>query len=248
MSALRPWAAQTRTELALSLRQGEQLLVAIGIPLLLLVFFSAIDVLPLDTPEPVDHLAPAILALAVMSSAMVSLGIATGFERQYGVLRRLGLTPLGRGRLIAAKICAVLVIEVLQIVVLGAAALALGWRPGSGLIGLPIALGLGTAAFAGLGLTIAGNLSGTASLAVANGLYVVLLLLGGIIFPLDELPGPVEAVARLLPSAALVDVTVGLFDGDGLFDGGSSGAWVVLVAWAIVTPVVAARTLRWDPA
>lgn len=241
MTGVRPWAAQTRTELALSLRQGEQLLVSIGIPLLLLVFFSTVDVLPLDAAEPVDHLAPAILALAVMSSAMVSLGIATGFERQYGVLRRLGLTPLGRSRLVAAKICAVLVVEALQLGVLTATAVALGWRPGGELVAVPVVVALGTAAFAGLGLVIAGNLSGTASLAVANGLYVVLLLLGGIIFPLDELPGPLEAVARLLPAAALTEVMVGLFDD------GAGSAWLVLGAWAVAMPVLAASTLRWEP-
>jgi ABC-2 type transport system permease protein len=106
---------------------------------------------------------------------------------------------------------------------------------------VPVAVALGTAAFAGLGLAIAGNLSGTASLAVANGLDGVLLLLGGIIFPLDELPGPLEAVARLLPAAALTEVMVGLFDG------GAGSAWIVLTAWAVAMPALAASTLRWEP-
>jgi ABC-2 type transport system permease protein len=114
------WLAQTRAELVLSLRQGEQLLVSLGIPVLVLVFFSLVDVLPLPSgfDEPVDYLAPGVMALAVMSIAMVSLGIGTGFERQYGVLKRLGATPLGRPRLVAAKVSMVLAIEILQAIVL----------------------------------------------------------------------------------------------------------------------------------
>src|SRR3954454_13412215 len=127
---MKAYRTQTRMELALSLRQGEQLLVSIAIPWLLLVFFSLVDVLP--EPDGVDHavdfLTPGILALAVMSTAMVSLGIGTGFERQYGVLKRLGTTPLGRPRLIAAKISMVLGIEAVQAIVLIGAALLLGWR------------------------------------------------------------------------------------------------------------------------
>ena len=113
----------------LSARQGEQALVAIGIPLLILVFFSLVDVLPTGTDDPIDQLAPAVLALAIMSSAMVSLGIATGFERYYGVLKRLGATPLGRPRLLGAKLSAVLAVEVLQLVVLMVVARLLGWDP-----------------------------------------------------------------------------------------------------------------------
>ena len=97
--------SQLRIELRLGFRQGEQMLVSLGIPLLILVFFSSVHILPSGTAdEPIDFLAPAVLALAVMSTAMVSLGIGTGFERHYGVLKRLGASPLGRGRWIAAKI------------------------------------------------------------------------------------------------------------------------------------------------
>ena len=125
------WMAQTRTELTLGLRQGEQLLVSLGIPLLVLVFFSLVDVLPIPDgfDEPVDFLTPGVLALAVMSSAMVSLGIGTGFERQYGVLKRLGASPLPRSGLLAGKVGALLTVEATQLVVLGAVGLALGWSP-----------------------------------------------------------------------------------------------------------------------
>lgn len=236
--------AQARTELVLSLRQGEQLLVAIGIPLLVLVFFSLVDVLPTDTAESVDYLTPAVLALAIMSTAMVSLGIATGFERYYGVLKRLALTPLGRPRLLAAKLLAVLCVEVVQLIVLSIAGGLLGWNPGFQPAGFVVAVLLGTAAFAGLGFTLAGVLSGPANLAATNGLYLLLLLLGGIAVPASRLPVGLRAVARVLPSGALVEV---MGDVAGRLPAASGRAWLVLVVWAIAMPTIAALTFRWSP-
>ena len=240
-----PWFAQTRTELMLSLRQGEQLLVSLGIPVLVLVFFSLVDVLPVPDrfDEPVDFLVPGVLALAVMSSAMVSLGIGTGFERQYGVLKRLGATPLGRPRLILAKGSMVLSVEIVQAAVLIGVALLLGWRSGGDVVlALPAVL-LGTAAFAGIGLFMAGTLRGTVTLALANGVYVVLLLLGGMIIPLDELPRAVRAVAEVLPAAPLAEtLTAALAEGQTA----SASAWIVLAVWAVAAPAAAAAFFRWE--
>src|SRR5215207_343499 len=109
---------QTRVELTLTARRGESLLLILGIPVLLLVFFANVDVLPTNTDDPITFLAPGILALAVMSTAMVGLGIATGFERQYGVLKRLGATPLGRPALLAGKTLTIVAVEGLQVAVL----------------------------------------------------------------------------------------------------------------------------------
>ena len=242
---MRPYLAQVRAELALSLRQGEQVLVSIVIPLLLLVFFSLVDVLPL--PDGVDHavdfLTPGILALAVMSSAMVSLGIGTGFERQYKVLKRLGTTPLGRGRWVAAKITMVLAIEVIQIVVLVAAAFALGWNPGGEPLLAPVAVVLGTAAFAGIGLLLAGTLRGTVTLAVANGLYLVLLLMGGMIIPFDQMPSGLGWIGRALPAGALAECMQAALRSGAPAAGWS---WVVLAAWAVAAPAAAVAFFRWE--
>ncbi|MBI2706308.1 MAG: ABC transporter permease [Actinobacteria bacterium] len=241
----RPYAAQVRAELTLSLRQGEQLLVSVGIPLLLLTFFSLVDVLPkpAGVEQPVDFLAPGILALAIMSTAMVSLGIGTGFERQYKVLKRLGSTPLGRPRLIAAKITMVLAIEAAQVVVISAVAVALGWRPGGPILLVAPAVVFGTAAFAGIGLLLAGTLKGTVNLALCNGLYLVLLLLGGMIIPLEQLPTGIEALAKLLPAAALAQVMDASVTGGSAFP---AFAWAVLVVWAISAPIAAAASFRWE--
>ena len=239
---MRAVLAQARVELALTVRRGESVLLSLGIPILLLVFFSMVDVLPTGTDDPIDFLAPGVLALAVMSTAMVGLGIATGFERQYGVLKRLGSTPLGRPALLAAKTLAILAVEVLQVAVLVGVSFLLGWRPSGSPVAGAVAVLLATVAFAGLGLLMAGRLRGEAVLAAANGLYLVLLLLGGMVIPVAELPGALRTVARALPAAALSDVLHAAF-GSAAVPG---RAWVVLLAWAVVAPAAAAATFRWE--
>ncbi len=240
MSAL---VAQTRAELVLTMRRGESLLLVLGIPLLLLAFFSSVDVLPKGNfTDAVDFLFPGIIALAVMSTAMVQLAIGTAFERQYGVLKRLGITPLGRPRLLTAKTLSIVAIEILQIVLLLLLALALGWSE-SAEPGAFLAVALGTIAFAGIGLFMAGQLRGEVTLAAANGLYLLLLLLGGMVVPLSELPEGLRVLAELLPSGALSQILVGTLNA------GHSvplHAWVVLIVWAVVAPVAAAKTFRWE--
>jgi ABC-2 type transport system permease protein len=235
--------AQTRAELMLTLRRGESLLLVLGIPLVLLAFFSTVDVFHVDGfVHSVDFIAPGIIALAVMSTAMVQLAIGTAFERQYGVLKRLGATPLGRPRLLTAKTLAIIAVELIQIALLVGLAVALGWSPAVrvGVIGAVL---LGTIAFSGLGMLMAGTLRGEVTLAAANGLYLLLLLGGGMVVPLAQLPSGLRAVARLLPSGALADALTGtLTDGHGV----PGRAWLVLAVWAVATPVIAARTFRWE--
>ena len=241
---MKQFVSQLRTELQIMLRNGEQLLLTLGIPALLLVFFSLVDVLPTGTQDPVDFLAPGVLALAVMSTSMVSLGIGTGFERSSHVLKRLAVTPLGRPRLIAAKISSVGVVELIQFVVLVPVAYALGWSPSSP--NWPAAVGgvlLGTMAFAGIGLTLAGRLRGEINLAAQNGLYLVLLLLGGMVIPFAKLPAGIRAVAHALPSGALADV---LREALGHAGTQPATSWVVLATWSLAGPAVAAATFRWD--
>jgi ABC-2 type transport system permease protein len=238
-------AAQTKAELRLTMRNGEQLLLTLGIPILLLVFFSLVDVLPKPAAvrDPVEFLAPGVLALAVMSTSMVGLGIATGFERKYRVLKRLGATPLTRGGLLAAKTATVIAVELVQFAVLVPIAYALGWRAASGWLLALLAVLLGTVAFAGIGLTLAGRLPGEMNLAAVNGLYLVLLLLGGMIIPLEKLPGALRSAARLLPSGALAEALQGALTRAGSIPGRT---WIVLAAWAAVAPLVASRTFRWE--
>jgi ABC-2 type transport system permease protein len=238
---LRALQAQVAAETRMTLERGETLLVTLGIPVLLLVFFTLVPVLPTGTRHRVDFLAPGILALAVMSTAMVSLGIATAFERSYGVLKRLGATPLGRPALLTAKIVSVIVVEIVQVVLLVSVALALGWRPHPSAGLAIVAVLLGTIGFAGIGLAMAGALRAEVTLAVANGTYVMLLLIGGVVFPLHELGG-LASFARLLPTAALSDALhTTLGSGSGATEG-----WVVLAVWATAAPVVAALSFKWE--
>jgi ABC-2 type transport system permease protein len=236
-------AAQTRIEMLLTVRRAESLLVTLVIPLGILVFFSSVDAVNTTYPEPVDFLVPGVLALAVMSSAMVSLGIATGYERRYGVLKRLGSTPLTRAGLLASKTLNVLALEVLQIALIVLTGVALGWNVTGGLALAILLLLVGTVAFAGIGMLLAGTLRAEANLAVANGLFLVLLFLGGMAYPLDKLPDAIETFAKALPAAALSEtVRAAVTPGVGL----PTGELVVLLVWAVAAPLAAIRWFRWE--
>ena len=237
---------QARMESRLMLRNGEQLLIAIVIPVLVLVgLVGAADSLGLDYDDPVvDVVTPGVLALAVLSTSFTSLAIATGFERRYGVLKRLGTSPLPRSGLLAGKVLALLVVEVLQIAVIAVVALLLGWGPSpgaAGLVGAVLAAALGTAAFAALGLLVAGVLRAEATLAVANLVYLLLLAGGAVVLPATAYGGFGD-VASWLPSGALGEAMR-----DALLHG--DVAWrdlAVLAGWAGVGTVLATRTFSWE--
>lgn len=240
---MRILASQLRTELVLSVRQGEQVLVSIGIPVIVLGFFSSVDILPVGVDKPVDFVAPGVLALAIMSTALVSLGISTGFDRHYGVLKRLGASPLGRPRWITAKVLLVLLIEVIQWTILIVVGLGLGWSA-QGNWAEAVAAGiLGTAAFAGIGLLMAGTLPGLLNMAATNGLYLLLLLSGGMVLPIDHLPGPLAASSRLMPAAPLTEIISGAF---GAQQAAGTSAWLTLAAWAVLAPLAAVLSFKWD--
>lgn len=237
--------AQTEVELRLTARRGENVLVTIIIPAVVLLFFASVAILPVGSGRPVDFLLPGTLSLAIIASSLVNLGIATAYERHYGVLKRLGGSPLTRGGLLIAKMLAVLVVQVAQICSLVAIAfLVLSWTPSPG--SLPalilVALLLGTLAFAGLGLLLAGALRAEATLALANGLFIAALLLGGILLPVDHLPGPLAILAGMLPAAALTDLfRAALGSGEDLIR-----PVAVLVTWSAISIALTVRSFRWE--
>jgi ABC-2 type transport system permease protein len=245
-SPSRAIVAQARAEVRMTLRRGESLLLTLGIPVVLLAFFVVIgfpDRTVTGGVKTATFITPGIVALAVMSTALVSLAIATGFERQYGVLKRLGTTPLGRPALLAAKAAAVFVVEVLQVLVLWVAGVLAGWQPRGDVAVLFAEVVLASAAFAGVGLLMAGTLRAEVTLAAANGLYLVLLLTSGMVVPLSKLPGALQGVARALPAAALADALHATL---GTGDAVPGRAWLVLGAWAVAAPLAAAATFRWE--
>ncbi|MFI6472487.1 MULTISPECIES: ABC transporter permease [unclassified Streptomyces] len=235
--------AQTALETRMLLRNGEQLLLTVIIPSLLLVLFSTVDIIDTGKGRSVDFLAPGVLALAVMSTAFTGQAIATGFERRYGVLKRLGASPLPRWALMTSKTLAVLVTEVLQVVLLTVIAFALGWSPHGNPLAVLLLLVLGTAAFSGLGLLMAGTLKAEATLAAANLVFLLLLVAGGVIVPMDKFPGGVQSALNLLPISALSD---GLRD---VLRDGASMPWGdlgILAVWAVLGLGAAAKFFRWE--
>ena len=233
--------AQAKVELLLTLRRGESLLVVAGIPVAILVFFSSVRVLP-HTGRAVDFLVPGVLALSVIASAMTSLGIATGFERQAGVLRRLGTTPLGRSGLFAAKVVALAAVVAIQAVLVAGVGKALGWRPHGQVIVAVAVIVLGTVAFAALGFTLAGTLRAETNLAVANALFLAFLLLGDVIVPVSSLPDALARLASVLPAAPLAAALRASLSNRAV----NTADVIVLAAWTVAASLLAVRSFRWD--
>lgn len=236
--------AQAAFETRMILRNGEQLLVTIVLPVLVLVGLARTGLVELDTGglARIDVVAPGVLALAVMSTSFTSQAIATAFDRRNGVLRLLATTPLGRGGLLAGKVLGVLAVEAVQVVVLVTVAVVIGWRPEpAGIPAAVLAVLLGTAAFTSLALAMAGTLRAEAVLATANLLLVLLAVVGGVVIPPSQLPGPLADVAVLLPSGALGEaLRAGLVHGEL-----ATGALAVLLAWTAALAWGAARLFRW---
>ncbi|MEU0023892.1 ABC transporter permease [Streptomyces sp. NPDC006335] len=236
-------ATQAVLETKMLLRNGEQLLLTVVIPTLVLVLFSSVDIIDTGASKAVDFLTPGVLALAVMSTAFTGQAIATGFERRYGVLKRLASSPLPRWGLMTAKTASVLVTEVLQVILLTVIAFALGWSPHGNPFAVLLLLVLGTAAFSGLGLLMAGTLKAEATLAAANLVFLLLLVGGGIIIPLDQFSRSTQDVLGLLPITALSD---GLRD---VLQHGAGVPWGdlgLLAGWAVALLAAAGCFFRWE--
>jgi ABC-2 type transport system permease protein len=236
-------AAQAGLEFRLLLRNGEQVGLTLVIPLLLLFFFNLPLLYSLDTPRRIDFVVPSIIALAVMSAAFTGLAIGTGFERKYAVLKRLGATALPRSILLAGKTLAVLLLEVVQVALICAGGLALGWHPHGDPVVALLFIVIATLAFGGLALLIAGTLRAEVTLAAANLVWLVLLFAGGIAIPLSKYPRSAHDILQYLPSAALSD---GLHQVLQQGAGFPVRAIVTLFGWAAVGLPAAARWFRWE--
>lgn len=237
-------AAQAVFETRTVLRNGEQLVITLVLPILLMVVLARTTLVDIGVEgDRIGVVAPGVLALAVMSTAFTAQAIATGFDRRNGVLRHLATTPLGRAGLLAGKAGGVLLVQLGQMAVLVGVAVGLGWRPA--LPGVPGALGvllLGTAAFTALALLVAGVLRAEAVIAVANLVWVLLLAGGAVLLPAEVLPAPLAALARVLPSGALGEGLRAALAGDGV----PVASVTVLVAWAVAAGALTARTFRWS--
>ncbi|MGD0555007.1 MAG: ABC transporter permease [Streptosporangiaceae bacterium] len=238
--------AQATAETKSLLRNGEQLLLTLIIPVLLLAAFSAEPLISFGSGTRVDWLTPGIIALAIMSTAFTSQAIATGFERRYGVLKRLGAEPLSQAGLITAKTLTVVVVELGQCVIITVVAFILGWSPdasAAAIVTVPLLVLAGTAAFSGLALLMAGTLRAEATLAAANLVYILLLGVGGVVFPLTKFPASARPFLELLPSGALSTGLRSVLEHGVVFPVGN---FVTLLVWAAIGITLAARTFKWE--
>jgi ABC-2 type transport system permease protein len=238
--------AQARIETTMLLRNGEQLLLTLIIPLVLLVLLAATDLVDVSAGSAGDRVPTAVagvLTVAVMSTAFTGLAIATGFERRYGVLRRLAVTPLPRSALLLGKAASVLAVEVLQVLLVVGVAVLLGWSGQADWFAVATLVLLGTAAFAGLGMLMAGTLRAEATLAAANLVYLVLLVAGAAVVPVSRYPDALAPLLQALPSGALGEgLRAVIVDGAGM-------PWAqagVLAVWAVGGIALAARFFRWE--
>ncbi len=242
---MKAYLAQAKSEIRLSLTQGESLLVTILIPVIFLLGFTVVKVLPLPNgvhSRPV-FLVPGTMALAVMATGMVSQGIATAVDRTYGVLKRLGVTPLGKSGFLYAKITAILVVEIVQLLILFLLGLFLGWHPNGNYFAFIVGAILATVAFSGIGLLLAGTLRSEAMIGVSNAVYLILLFLGGMIFPVSSLPTPLADLAKILPAQATSEIFYHALGVGGIIP---TSAWIVLIIWAVAAPALAAKFFKWD--
>jgi ABC-2 type transport system permease protein len=236
--------AQAGMELRLLVRSSESLIVTLGFPLGILGFFSVVEVLPTGDERAVDFLVPGVLAISVAATGLVAVSIQTAFERKYGVLKRLGGTPLPRWGFLVAKGLAVAVVLAIQTGLVVALALGvLDWEPAGGAVLAPLAVLVGAVTFTALGLLMAGVLRAEATLALSNALFLVLLVVSGVTFDADALPEGLAAIGRVLPVGALGDLLRSAFAGEGL----ATGAFLVVAGWGALAVALAARTFRWEP-
>jgi ABC-2 type transport system permease protein len=236
--------AHAQWETRLLLRNGEQLLLTFVIPIGLMLALTLTTMF--TAYQGTDGLSSAlatVLTVSVISGAFTSLAIATAFERRSGALRFLGTTPLTRGELLTGKFAATAVVTLLSAAAVCVVATFVGWRPDASTgWAVPIVL-LGVAAFAAWGMALAGLLRAEAVLAVANGLFLALIMFGGVIIPASALPGPLGTLVGWLPSGALA---AALHSSLVEHTGPSAQPVAVLVAWLTVGAVVARRTFRWS--
>ena len=238
---------QGRYETMAMLRNGEQLMLNIIFPIMALIalrFTGLIDEYANSVGvSRMDAAVPGVLALCVISTALSGQGIATGFDRRYGVLRFLATTPLGRNGLIMGKCIAVLVVVAIQFTLVAVLGYGLGWRPDAIAVSRSIiTMLMGAGAFTALGLLIAGTVRAEATLAIVNIAWVILAGAGGVVFPLKSFPDWYAGVVAWSPSAALGDALRGNF---------IQHQWLadphwVLIVWTVVIGFIASRKFKWS--
>ena len=233
-------SAIIRADIKVAFRDFEQLLLIIGLPVLFLVFFTKVEVLTIEELEPIDFLTPGVLTLGLLSIAFVRLAIGLGFDRTFGAIRRFSMTPLRSSEFLAAKILVTFFLLVIQTAIISITAVVLGWNPELN-FEVFAAMALGVIIFSALAFAVGGLFEGLTALAIANSLYIVLLLFSGLIVEIEKLPIEVVDIVRALPSTALAEILRNGFTGEA----NPQWPWYTLAAWAFFAPIVAVKIFRW---
>ncbi|NKZ99567.1 multidrug ABC transporter permease [Rhodococcus hoagii] len=231
-------ASQTKLELTLLLRNGEQLLITMLIPITLLIGLTLLPIGDFGTDR-VDTIVPAVMMVAIMSTAFTGQAIAVGFDRRYGRSNAWARPRLPKWGIIAGKSAAVVIVVAMQTLILGAIGFALGWRPS--VLGLAlgaVVIALGTVTFACMGLLLGGSLRAEIVLALANILWFAMAGIGSVIFA-DQINDGVRIAAQIVPSGALAQALEDATSGTVNF-----ACVAILAAWAAVTGFVATRTFK----
>ncbi|KXB52186.1 multidrug ABC transporter permease [Corynebacterium sp. HMSC077D10] len=236
--------AQGAIESKLLLRHGEQQLLSIVIPIMLLIggarLGDAVSLPGSAQANGLDELFPMVLAVAATSAGFTGQAISLAFDRRYGALKRTGASGVPAWAIIGGKIIGVASMVLVQVVVLGLTAYLVGFRtsPG-GVLLAAVTLVFGVAAFTALGLILGGTMSSELVLALAN--LVWFLLLGVVGWAMYSTGLGHNGVFTLVPTVALAGGLTDAFRGEiPLFQ------ILVLVGWAVAASAIAVKWFRFD--
>ncbi len=197
--------------------------------------------------EYMDFLVPGIVAMMIMSNNLNGVAGQIASWRERGILRRMQSTPLRASTFIAGQITARLVLNGLQAtIVLLIASLIFGTQVNGSWAVLMMFVILGTLTFMAIGFIVAGVAKSPESAGpIAGFISFPLLFLGGIFFPISNMPEVIQPYVKLLPISHLstamrqvmnvgADLSVLWFDA------------LLLSGWMIVAFIIASFTFKWE--
>lgn len=256
MSAL---TGQARAELALLLRDKTVLFFSLFFPVITVAFFGYLN---RDGQVPVlpdagggegaavsyaSFLIAGGIGMVVSSAAFQNLSAAMARQRDVGILKRLGGTPLRAETLVSAKvIIAGTVILGQTLIMVALNVLLFKAKLGGSLFWTLAVLILGVVAFSLMGIALAG-LCRNADVASAAGMAIALPMqfLSGTLFPLEGMPTALRHLAQVLPLTYFVNALRGaMLTGGGPAEYAKD--WLILLGCLAVGSIVAIKTFRWE--
>jgi ABC-2 type transport system permease protein len=247
---MRAFIEQTIAELRIFARNRQTVFFTVAFPMLMMVMFGSMGTSDWRGTGGTDYmpfLLGGIIGMAVLSSAFENLSQNLVKEREMGILKRLGGTPLSRSTILSSKILSAAVIILLQVVVLVAVGVAFfGIEVGGKPLELLGILALGIAAFTSLGFALACLVRSTSTASVAShAAYIPMLFACGAFFPMEATPEILQEAAKFLPLTYFLDPLRDTIGGGGLLEGNLVAIGVLLL-WMIAGFAVSVRMFRWE--